>query len=83
MSLGLFQVATSFGLRKAGQRSWIWALTSGIVTSALGLYFLIIPDTGAALITVLVGVFAVLAGAVLIFGAIQLLRSRTSPELRY
>ncbi len=77
--VGLFQVATAFGLRGLGQRSWGWVLTSGLLTALLGLYFLINPDTGARFMAVTIGFFALIAGAVLVYGAIQLRRAK--PEL--
>ena len=77
--VGLFQVATAFGLRVVRQRSWGWVLVSGILTSALGLYFLVNPDTRAPFLAVTIGWFALLAGGVLVFGAFQLRRAK--PEI--
>lgn len=75
--IGLFQVAMAWQLRGAGGRSWIWVLISGSVTALLGLYFLINPDAGAALLAVTVGIFVLVIGIVMIYGAFQL---RRSPE---
>ena len=77
--IGLFQVATAFGLRGLGQPSWGWVLVSGALTSLLGLYFLINPDVGGIFLVVTVGWFALVAGAVLVYGAFQLRRAK--PEL--
>ncbi|MGV8907521.1 MAG: HdeD family acid-resistance protein [Propionicimonas sp.] len=77
--IGLFQVATAVGLRAVGQHSWGWVLASGALTSLLGLYFLINPDVGGIFLVVTVGWFALVAGAVLVFGAFQLRRAK--PEL--
>lgn len=74
--VGLFQVAIAWQLRGAGQRSWLWVLISGIVTALLGVYFLVNPEVGAAFLTVTVGIFVLVAGAVLVYGAIQLRRNR-------
>lgn len=74
--IGLFQIAMSMQVRGNGLRSWIWMLISGIVTTGLGLYFLVNPDVGAAFLTITVGIFMLLTAAVLIFGAIQLRRSQ-------
>ena len=75
--VGLFQVATAFGLRAIGQRSWGWVLGWGILTSALGVYFLINPDTGATFLAVTIGWFALVAGGVVMFGAFQLRRAKS------
>ncbi len=75
--VGLFGVAVAFQLRGSGQRSWLWAVTSGVVTSLLGVYFLVNPEVGAAFLAVTVGLFVLVAGCVLVFGAIQLRRNRT------
>ncbi|MCB0912075.1 MAG: DUF308 domain-containing protein [Propionibacteriaceae bacterium] len=72
--IGLFQVAMAWQLRGQGQRSWLWVLISGSVTSLLGLYFLINPDAGAAFLAVTVGIFVLVIGIVMIFGALQLRR---------
>ena len=72
--IGLFQVAMAWQLRGQGLRSWLWVLISGGVTSLLGLYFLVNPDVGAALLTVTVGIFVLVIGIVMIFGALQLRR---------
>jgi uncharacterized membrane protein HdeD (DUF308 family) len=77
--VGLFQVATAVGLRGARQRGWGWLLASGILTSLLGLYFLVNPDTGATFLVITIGWFALLAGAVLVYGAFQLRSAK--PEL--
>lgn len=74
--IGLIGVATAFQLRSIGQRSWVWTLVWAIVTALLGLYFLVNPDTGAAFLAVTIGVFALIGGAVLVFGAIQLRRAK-------
>ena len=74
--VGLFQVAVAIQLRSTGQRSWLWVLISGTITALLGLYFLVNPDTGAAFLAVTVGVFMLAAGAVMVFGAVQLRRNR-------
>ncbi|MCC6497455.1 MAG: DUF308 domain-containing protein [Propionibacteriaceae bacterium] len=77
--VGLFQVATAVGLRGLGQRSWGWVLASGLLTALLGVYFMVNPDTGANVLAVTIGFFALIAGAVLVYGAIQLRRAK--PEL--
>ncbi len=73
--IGLFQVATAFRLRGEKQGSWGWVLASGVLTSALGLYFLVNPDTGAKVLAIVIGVFAVLGGLILIYGGLQLRRT--------
>lgn len=78
--VGLFQVAVGLQLRSAGQRSWLWVVIAGVVTSLLGLYFLVNPEVGAAFLAVTVGIFVLVAGIVLVYGAIQLRRNRE--ELR-
>ena len=77
LAIGLFQVATAVRLRGLGESSWGWLLSSGVLTSLLGLYFLVNPDSGATFLVVTVGVFAVIAGAVLIYGAFQVRRAET------
>lgn len=77
LAIGLFQVATAVRLRGLGQRAWGWVLASGAITSLLGLYFMINPDSGATFLVVTVGVFAVIAGAVLIYGAVQVRRAKS------
>jgi len=72
--IGLFQVAMAWQLRGQGQRSWLWVLTSGGVTALLGLYFLVNPEVGAAFLTVTVGIFVLVIGIVMVFGALQLRR---------
>ncbi len=72
--IGLFQVAMAWQLRGQGQRSWLWVLTSGGVTALLGLYFLVNPEVGAAFLTVTVGIFVLVVGIVMVFGALQLRR---------
>lgn len=74
--IGLFQVVLALRLRGAGAGSWIWALVSGLVTTLLGLYLLINPQIGAQLLAMALGAFAILSGAVLVFGAFQLRRHR-------
>lgn len=70
--IGLFQVAMSFQVRSTGLRSWIWILVSGVLTTLLGLYFLVNPEVGAAFLTITVGVFMLAVALVLILGAFQL-----------
>ena len=77
LAIGLFQVATAFRLRGLGQASWGWVLASGLLTSLLGLYFMVNPDSGATFLALTIGVFAIAAGAVLVYGAVQLRRART------
>lgn len=74
--IGLFQVAIAWQLRGSGQRSWLWVLIAGVVTALLGVYFLVNPEVGAAFLTVTVGIFVLVAGIVLVYGAIQLRRNR-------
>lgn len=69
--IGLFQVALAFRLRGTG-RHWWWVLASGVITALLGLYFLINPATGVQVLAVTIGIFALLGGAVLVFGAFQI-----------
>lgn len=77
LAIGLFQVATAVGLRDRGQRSWGWVLASGVLTSLLGVYFMVNPDSGAVFLALTIGIFAIVAGAVLVYGAVQLRRART------
>lgn len=77
--VGLFGVAVAFQLRGGGQRSWLWAMTASAVIALLGVYFLVNPEVGAAFLAVTVGSFTLVAGGVLVFGAVQLRRTR--PEL--
>ena len=70
--IGLFQTALAFRLRATGTRTWWWVLASGLVTALFGLYFLINPATGVQVLAVTIGIFAALAGVVLVFGAFQL-----------
>ena len=70
----------AFRLRSNGTRPWVWVLVSGLVTAFLGLYFLVNPDTGVQVLAITIGVFALIAGAVLIFGAVQV--RRFQQELR-
>jgi len=78
--IGLFQTVLAFRLRSNGTRPWVWVLVSGLVTAFLGLYFLVNPDTGVQVLAITIGVFALIAGAVLIFGAVQV--RRFQQELR-
>jgi uncharacterized membrane protein HdeD (DUF308 family) len=74
--IGLFQVAIALQLRSSAQGSWLWVVTSGAITSLLGLYFLVNPDTGAAFLAVTVGIFVLASGIVHVYGAVQLRRNR-------
>ncbi|HOC13331.1 MAG TPA: DUF308 domain-containing protein [Propionicimonas sp.] len=71
--IGLFQIVLAFRLRANGGH-WLWVLVSGLVTAFLGIYFLVNPDTGVAVLAITIGIFALIAGAVLIFGAVQVRR---------
>ena len=51
--VGLFQVALAVQLKSASSGSWPWVLSSGVLTSLLGLYFMVNPDTGAKFFTCL------------------------------
>ena len=52
----------------------LWVLVSGSVTTLLGLYFLVNPEVEAAFLTVSVGIFVLVIGIVMVFGALQLRR---------
>lgn len=72
--IGLFQVALAWQLRGQGQRSWLWVVISGGATALLGVYFLVNPEVGAAFLTMTVGIFVLVIGVVMVFGALQLRR---------
>ena len=72
-------MALAVQLKSASSGSWPWVLSSGVLTSLLGLYFMVNPDTGAKFFTIVIGLFAVLGGAVLIFGAFQIRKAK--PDL--
>lgn len=74
--IGLIQVVLALRLRTADGGNWAWVLISGLIITGLGLYFLINPDTGAAVLAMVIGIVAVLGGVVLVFGAVQLRRHR-------
>lgn len=70
LAMGLFQIVISMRLRDTN--NWIWVLISGLITTALGIYFLINPDTGTKVLAIVLGIFALLTGVVLVFGAFKL-----------
>lgn len=75
LAIGMFQVVIAFRLRGLGQASWGWVLASGALTSLLGLYFMVNPDSGTTFLAITIGVFALIEGAVMVYGAVQLRRA--------
>lgn len=58
LAFGLFEVATSFALRRVGAQFWVWTLLSGIVGALLGVGLLIFP----ALLVYYLALFTIVRG---------------------
>lgn len=77
---GLVQVATAIRLQRNAVSAWAWVAVSGVVTAAIGAFFLVNPGAVSRLLGDAIGLFAAVISLVLMFGAYRLLR--TQPELQ-
>ena len=70
---GLFEVVTAVRLRKAIEGE-LWLILGGVVSVLFGLLVLIYPASGAFAIGFMVGIYAILFGALFIALALRLRR---------
>ncbi|HPU13019.1 MAG TPA: HdeD family acid-resistance protein [Aeromicrobium sp.] len=66
---GLLHIFGSFGLKSEGDPGWYWTLISGLISVSLGVFFFAFPKTGLATVVLVLGIYALIYGVVLIFGA--------------
>lgn len=69
LAIGLVQVFGSFQARSLGAKGWGWVLASGIVNVLFGLLLVLNPVTGVTAVLWIVGIYAILFGAMLIASA--------------
>ncbi|MGD0750941.1 MAG: HdeD family acid-resistance protein [Anaerolineales bacterium] len=77
---GLLEIVAALGLRKEIQGEWLLAI-SGIVSLILGVLLLIFPSAGEVTIIWLIGVYAILFGAVLLGLGLRLRRLGKLPSI--
>ncbi|GAA3814747.1 HdeD family acid-resistance protein [Cellulomonas soli] len=66
MLLGLIAVVGAFVLHHAGDAGWTFALTFGLIGFFIGLVAVMHPQTTVSVIAILYGLFALVAGIVLV-----------------
>lgn len=74
--VGAIQLIMAVRQRRANTRSWRWQGVYGVLLLAVGVFFIANPAAGTALLGSAIGVAALIASAVLLYGAIQLFRRR-------
>lgn len=69
------------GWRTRGQdRNWWWSVVEGLLGIAAGIIAVLLPGTAAVALVLVIGAWAVITGAIEIYGAIKL-RAQISGEL--
>ena len=69
------------GWRTRGQdRNWWWSVVEGLLGIAAGIIAVVLPETAAVALVLVIGAWAVITGALEIYGAIKL-RAQISGEL--
>ncbi|AEG44133.1 HdeD family acid-resistance protein [Isoptericola variabilis] len=64
--LGVLQLVVASALRPRGGTAWVWTLVAGVLLLALAVVCLVNPDASVAVMSVLVGVVAVVVGSALL-----------------
>jgi uncharacterized membrane protein HdeD (DUF308 family) len=70
---GIFEILAGVKLRKMIHGEWM-LITAGVLALALGIYILMRPSAGAALLVTWVGLYALLAGIVTLVLAFRIRR---------
>lgn len=69
--IGVLQIAFAIRLRAVIANEWFLG-ASGLLSVLLGLYFMIFPGSGALALVTVIGIFAILFGALLIVFSLRL-----------
>ncbi|SDR81335.1 Uncharacterized membrane protein HdeD, DUF308 family [Paraoerskovia marina] len=64
--IGVFQLIASLGMRRRAGASWVWGTISGILLIALAIVCVVNPETTLAVMTLIIGAFAVAVGIAMI-----------------
>ncbi len=66
LGFGLLQLFVASVMRSRGGTTWLWSLVSGVLLVALAVVCLVSPSASIAVMSVIVGVFAVVIGGALL-----------------
>jgi uncharacterized membrane protein HdeD (DUF308 family) len=72
---GISEIMESFAMRRRGSRMWAWVLAAGILGVLLGIVLVLWPGAGLLTLLWLVGIYAVVFGAIIIGWALRLRRA--------
>src|SRR3954451_23937257 len=68
---GISEIMESFAMRRRGSRMWAWVLAAGILGVLLGIVLVLWPGAGLLTLLWLVGIYAVVFGAIIIGWALR------------
>lgn len=66
LGFGLLQLFVASVMRSRGGTTWLWSLVSGVLLVALAVVCLVSPSASIAVMSVIVGVFAVVIGGAML-----------------
>ena len=79
--VGILQIIASIVRYRAKDAAWTWLLASGLVSFLIGLLLITHPQTSVKVVVVILGLFAFVAGVLLVVGGFAAKSAANRPRV--